>query len=112
MTTAFGFNFGGSQYGYTEKFHSINGLRLDLLKKQETVCSMETSYSKFYHLRTSKNLWEARLGLKFKYNNKIIFSSNNCDNPETDVNECELASTQMHQMGCFWIWCWRRTEVF
>ena len=92
---AFGFNFGGSQYGYTEREIPFNQwVALGLIEETRNSMLYGNLLLKILPFKGPVKIYgEGLLGFKnLSTTTKLFSQSNNCDNPETDVNECELAS--------------------
>jgi len=92
---AFGFNFGGSQYGYTEREIPFNQwVALGLIEETRNSMLYGNLLLKILPFKGPVKIYgEGLLGFKnLNTTTKLFSQSNNCDNPETDVNECELAS--------------------
>ena len=92
---AIGLNLGGSQYGFSEREIPFNQwVALGLIEETRNSMGYGNLLLKIAPFKGPVKIYgEGLIGLKnLSTTTKLFSQSNNCDNPETDVNECELAS--------------------
>ena len=92
---AIGLNLGGSQYGYAEREIPFNQwVALGLIEETRNSMGYGNLLLKIIPFKGPVKIYgEGLIGLKnLSTTTKLFSQSNNCDNPDTDVDECELAS--------------------
>ncbi len=92
---AVGLNLGGSQYGFAEREIPFNQwVALGLIEETRNNMGYGNLLLKIIPFKGPVKIYgEGLVGLKnLSTTTKLFSQSNNCDDPETDVNECELAS--------------------
>ena len=92
---AIGLNFGGSEYGFTEREIPFNQwVALGLIEETRNSMGYANLLLRIIPFKGPVKIYgEGLIGLKnLSTTTKLFSQSNNCDNPDTQVNECELAS--------------------
>ena len=92
---AIGLNLGGSQYGFAEREIPFNQwVAVGLIEETRNNVGYGNLLLKIIPFKGPIKIYgEGLIGLKnLNTTTKLFSQSNNCDNPETDINECEIAS--------------------
>jgi len=93
---AVGLNIGGAQYGFSERSIPFNQWsNVGLIEQTSNNIFYSNLFLKIIPFTGPVQIYgEGLLGLKNLYTKTKLFSENsNCDDPDTDVNECEIASS-------------------
>ena len=93
---AIGLNFGGSQYGFSRRDIPFNQwTNVGLIEETRNNMSYGNLLLKIIPFKGPVKIFgEGLVGIKnLNTTTKLFSQNNNCDNPDTDVDECEIAST-------------------
>ena len=93
---AVGINFGGSRYGFSQRGIPFNQwTNVGLIEETKNNMYYGNLFIKLIPFNGPIKIFgEGLIGLKnLTTTTKLFSESNNCDNPETDIDECEIAST-------------------
>ena len=93
---AFGINGGGSQYGFAERDVPFNQwVAVGLIEETKNNIGYGNILMKIIPFKGPvRPYFEGLLGIKnLSTQTKLFSQSSNCNDPDTDVNECEIAST-------------------
>tara|TARA_Y100001970_G_scaffold281918_1_gene393696 strand:+ start:957 stop:1679 length:723 start_codon:yes stop_codon:yes gene_type:complete len=92
---AVGINLGGSQYGFTEREIPFNQwVAVGLIEETRNNMGYGNLLLKIIPFKGPVKIYgEGLIGLKnLNTTTKLFSQGNSCDDPETDIDECEIAS--------------------
>jgi len=92
---AVGLNLGGSQYGFSDREIPLNQwTNIGLIEETRNSMGYGNLLLKIMPFKGPVKIYgEGLIGLKnLNTTTKLFSKSNNCDDPDTDIDECEIAS--------------------